>query len=1196
MAFGEEVGDAYIEVHADSRPFRRELRRDARRAGRDAGRDMGDEMGKGVDSELDETFSTIGARIRRSMSKSGFRAGQGFSDNMRLGVERSLKKWNLNLADALISGDFTKVAGEFESLDVAMKKIDDRLKSLRQGGRLTSTEFEEGRKSLKAWGDAIREGKVAEELDKAHLAALKTNQEMSKQESLLRQRELRKEVTRLVGSLKDQEAAYEQAHASAVQMNKKMVADYDKMHGLALRENDDIDRRASAHRKFTSEAVRDREDYFNQEIEGWLKSRRAQVAFERGVNSGMRALRNHFKKNPVIGDNAIDHDAWDRSLARLESRTDVVMGRIARRGGTGLLGGLRGARNNFVNMIGIIGGNIENFVGRGLDKAFDAVGGGVQRLGDKLTDLGGGSGPLAAVGNGLSTLGDKVMGLGKGGLDGLVVQIAIIIVSLQAFLMALGPLVAGLSGLIGIATALAVTIGGALLGAIGSLLPIVAALGIAAGAAVIGIMGMDDAMKDMLKPLEEWFDRVKKTVAANLFGNLQDQVGRLVGFLDSSLTPALEIAATSLSDFADDFLDMVNSPGVQESMRIFRDHLPGILGNLGRIFNGTFAAITGIISAAAPVVEDFLGLIADVAEEFANWANTDKGREEIRTFFEKAATAAETLFDIVGELGGIIGKLWEEGSDTGQKFLDSFENALEVFNDWLGTKEGRDQLSEWFEFAEDVASKLVEVVESLGELWKKLDTPQNRGIFLAMLGIISNLIDAFGWLVEKGEILWDILGKIASVVEDVVTWFQNLDDALDDFFNIDWEAVGNTITQPFEDAWTTISTWFTEKKEGVQQGMDDLFDIDWEAIGTTIRTGIVLALQNVLTALFGIGIQIVDFFILLPGRISEALVNLPTVLMTSFSLGWEAVTTYLGEKFEEIIIFVGTLPTRIAEALSTLGIVIASAFTTAWNTAYTTVVTIGSSIIAFVMSIPGSIGSALGSLAGIVGAAFSAAWNAAYGTVSRIGLQIVSFVMGIPARIGSALASLGQVIGGAFSRAWNQASTATQERISNLLRTISRIPSQAGQALGNLGRTLYNKGRELIQGLINGALSLIPRLGTEIASAILRIRLPNIAAPKISMPSIPKINWPWTATGGIFNGAQGRIIGEAGPEAVVPLNRPLSQVDPAVRALSAYAQGKNVNAGGGSGNTTNEITVVSPYSDPGLVALEVMDALTERAR
>jgi hypothetical protein len=46
------------------------------------------------------------------------------------------------------------------------------------------------------------------------------------------------------------------------------------------------------------------------------------------------------------------------------------------------------------------------------------------------------------------------------------------------------------------------------------------------------------------------------------------------------------------------------------------------------------------------------------------------------------------------------------------------------------------------------------------------------------------------------------------------------------------------------------------------------------------------------------------------------------------------------------------------------------------------------------------------------------------------------------------------------------------------------------------------------------------------------------------------------ASGGILAGGARHIIaGEAGPEAIVPLNRPLNQVDPAVRALSAFAQG-----------------------------------------
>jgi hypothetical protein len=86
-----------------------------------------------------------------------------------------------------------------------------------------------------------------------------------------------------------------------------------------------------------------------------------------------------------------------------------------------------------------------------------------------------------------------------------------------------------------------------------------------------------------------------------------------------------------------------------------------------------------------------------------------------------------------------------------------------------------------------------------------------------------------------------------------------------------------------------------------------------------------------------------------------------------------------------------------------------------------------------------------------------------------------------------------------------------------------------------------------------------------------------------------------TAQGGVFNGAQARVIGEAGPEAVVPLRRPLYMVDPAVRSLSAIAQGKPMAAGGtvGSGKTINvaALTVITPTEDPVAVAQETINKL-----
>lgn len=96
---------------------------------------------------------------------------------------------------------------------------------------------------------------------------------------------------------------------------------------------------------------------------------------------------------------------------------------------------------------------------------------------------------------------------------------------------------------------------------------------------------------------------------------------------------------------------------------------------------------------------------------------------------------------------------------------------------------------------------------------------------------------------------------------------------------------------------------------------------------------------------------------------------------------------------------------------------------------------------------------------------------------------------------------------------------------------------------------------------------------------------------------------PGYASGTITSGPQHALIGEAGPEAVVPLNRPLSMVDPSVRWLSAIAQGKQKTqtmASGGLGGMGGGVTfeagsiVVQAAVDPRQTALDVADMIADR--
>lgn len=100
-------------------------------------------------------------------------------------------------------------------------------------------------------------------------------------------------------------------------------------------------------------------------------------------------------------------------------------------------------------------------------------------------------------------------------------------------------------------------------------------------------------------------------------------------------------------------------------------------------------------------------------------------------------------------------------------------------------------------------------------------------------------------------------------------------------------------------------------------------------------------------------------------------------------------------------------------------------------------------------------------------------------------------------------------------------------------------------------------------------------------------------------PGMPGSDRPF-ATGGLIDRPTRALMGEAGPELVVPLRRPLSQVDPKARWLSGIAQGMIAPPMTSTPKAATVVTfaegsiVVQGAQDPRRAALEVADAVAER--
>lgn len=148
-------------------------------------------------------------------------------------------------------------------------------------------------------------------------------------------------------------------------------------------------------------------------------------------------------------------------------------------------------------------------------------------------------------------------------------------------------------------------------------------------------------------------------------------------------------------------------------------------------------------------------------------------------------------------------------------------------------------------------------------------------------------------------------------------------------------------------------------------------------------------------------------------------------------------------------------------------------FTTVWNAIYAVI----SSVIGWITGILvnafnfyyGIISSVLGAIWGVI----SSVWNTIYGFLAGVFATISGLVSSAWNRVYSTISSI-------VGSIWNSV-TGT---FNSVVGFIGGVGGRILGALGNFGGLLYNAGRDLIQGLLNGAGSLLSSIGSFFLSKL----------------------------------------------------------------------------------------------------------------
>lgn len=643
-------------------------------------------------------------------------------------------------------------------------------------------------------------------------------------------------------------------------------------------------------------------------------------------------------------------------------------------------------------------------------------------------------------------------------------------------------------------------------------------------------------------------------------GALGVGVGVLVaGFRDmtgdlAKVAPAARPAAQALQDMGDQFKDL------QDLIQ-------------GRMFDGLGPQIQAMAASIMPALEAGLGGIADVLNnlmgQFADALSTPAGAAELQGLLEGFAPILQGLGDGLLQFGGAISAILTAGLPAAQAFATAFAGLGEQFNTFLRSAEGQSALSDFFGTLQTLMPTIIDLIGAAGNALSYLVTPATISAlnvalqaFVSFMPVLAQLLDAVAQLNAFGIVaeVFNVLSAALMPIMPVITQLAN-----------------------------TLGTVLVSALQAIAPSVGILvqaFVPFLELIANLIST--------VLPPLLALLVPIIDVFVQLASQVIGALLPAFSAIMPVILIVLQALQPFLAvivqiatTVISQLVPFItmlagvfvelmGVIGPMLAEILPMLAQLLMAVFQ-AVSPLIPVVLQLVQAFLPLLKPIAELISALLPPLIDLLLVVMNSGVTPLIGQIASLAMSfmplvrtIISSVMPIIKSLTDVLAGLIKFITGVFTGNWKQAWEGIKQMFTGVWDTIK-----------NSAKSSLNIIVEAVNTAIRGINKLLSGVSKLTGGAI-----------DLKIPTIPKL-----ASGGILTRATQVIAGEAGPEAYVPLNRPLSQVDPSVRALSAFAQGKFVPEGApaasGKQVTFGDVYFSAPNTDPDRAAESWLDKLVE---